>query len=149
MKKTITNFAFSIVLQLAGANICFAQDDKPFTDGPIWTVQFVHTKPGMTMLYYKNLSEGWIKQMRAAKEAGYIIDYKVLSAMPSSESDWDLLLMYQVKNYAMLDGMQDKLTALSKKVFNTNEDGLHTKAVSRNDLRIMMGGKITQELVFK
>jgi hypothetical protein len=149
MKKAITNFAFGIVLLLAGANMCFAQTDKPYTDGPVWNVQFVHSKPGMTMLYYKNLSEGWVKQMKAAKEAGYITDYKVLSAMASSENDWDLVLMYQVKNYAALDGMVDRMNTLSKKVFNADDDGLHTKAVARNDLRTLMGGKITQELVFK
>jgi hypothetical protein len=87
--------------------------------------------------------------MKAAKEAGYITDYKVLSAMASSENDWDLVLMYQVKNYAALDGMVDRMNTLSKKVFNADDDGLHTKAVARNDLRTLMGGKITQELVFK
>jgi hypothetical protein len=49
----------------------------------------------------------------------------------------------------MLDCMRNKLDAMSKKVFNTNEKGLHAKAVSRNDLRVTQGGKLTQELLFK
>ena len=149
MKKAILNLTFSIVLLLAGANISFAQTDKPYTDGPLWQVQFIHTKSGMSNLYLKNLSEGWIKQMRAAKEAGLITDFKVLAAPPSSENDWDLMLLYQLKNYAMLDGLRDKMDAISKKVFNADEDALHAKAVSRNDLRITQGGKLTQELLFK
>jgi hypothetical protein len=149
MKKVILNLAFGIILLLAGASISFAQTDKPYTEGPLWQVQFIHTKSGMSNLYLKNLSEGWIKQMRAAKEAGLITDFKVLSAPASSENDWDLMLLYQLKNYAMLDGLRDKMDAISKKVFNADEDALHTKAVSRNDLRITQGGKLTQELLFK
>jgi hypothetical protein len=149
MNKVVFKLTISIVLLVVSARISYAQTDKPYTEGPLWQVQFVHTKPGMTNLYMKNLSEGWIKQMRAAKEAGLIIDFKVLSAQQASENDWDLLLMYEVKNYAMLDGMRDKMDAMSKKVFNTNEEGLHSKAVSRNDLRVVQGGKLTQELQFK
>jgi hypothetical protein len=149
MNKLIFKLTISIVLLVVSADISYAQTDKPYTEGPLWQVQFIQTKPGMTNLYLKNLSEGWVKQMRAAKEAGLIMDFKVLSSAPASENDWDLLLIYQIKNYAMLDGMREKLEAMSKKVFNTNEEGLHTKAVSRNDLRILQGGKLTQELQFK
>jgi hypothetical protein len=149
MNKLIFKLTISIVLLVVSADISYAQTDKPYTEGPLWQVQFIQTKPGMTNLYLKNLSEGWVKQMRAAKEAGLIMDFKVLSSAPASENDWDLLLIYQIKNYAMLDGMREKLEAMSKKVFNTNEEGLHAKAVSRNDLRTLQGGKLTQELQFK
>ncbi len=149
MKKflciTITAVCFFL---LCNQNI-FAQSDKPYTDGPLWQVQFIHTKPGMSDLYLKNLSEGWIKIMRAAKDQGYIMDYKVFSAQPASENDWDLMLMYEIKNYAMLDGASDKMDALSKKVLSANDATLHTNAVSRNDLRVLQGGKLTQQLDFK
>lgn len=149
MKKTISNFVISIVLLLSGANISFAQTDRPYIDGPLWQVQFVHTKSGMTDLYLKNLSEGWIKEMRAAKDAGYVMDYKVLSAQPASENDWDLLLMYEIKNHAALDGARERMDAISKKVFAASDETLHTQSVSRNDLRVLQGGKLTQQLDFK
>ncbi|MDB4921413.1 hypothetical protein [Mucilaginibacter sp.] len=149
MKKNILNFAISIILLLVSANVSFAQTDRPYTEGPLWQVQFVHTKPGMTDLYLKNLSENWVKQMRAAKEAGLILDFKVLSSPPATASDWDLILMYELKNHAMLDGMRDKMDAISKKVFNLSDEARHTQAVSRNDLREIQGGKLTQELQFK
>jgi len=126
-----------------------AQTDRPYTDGPLWEVQFVHTKSGMGDQYLKNLSAGWIKEMRAAKDAGLVMDFKVLSAQPASENDWDLLLMYELKNHAVLDGMREKMDAINKKIFGTSEETQHTQAVSRNDLRVLQGGKITQELEFK
>ena len=149
MKKFLFTSAISMAIFLFCNQNIFAQSDKPYTEGPLWQVQFIHTKSGMTSLYLKNLSDGWIKEMRAAKDAGYIMDFKVLSASPTSENDWDLMLMYEVKNYAMLDGATEKMDALSKKVFGADEDALHTKAVSRNDLRVLQGGRLTKQLDFK
>ena len=149
MKKTILNLAVSLILLLAGTNVSFAQTNNPYTEGPLWQVQFIRTKPGMSDIYLKNLSEGWIKVMRAAKDAGYIMDFKVLSAPPSSENDWDLMLMYEIKNYALMDGMREKMETLDKKVFSTSGDELHKQSVNRNDLRVLQGGRLTQQLDFK
>lgn len=148
MKKAISNLAISFIMLLASSNISFAQTDRPYKEGPLWEVQFIKTKPGMTEQYLKNLSDGWVKMMRASKEAGIIMDFKILSSQPASENDWDLLLMYEVKNFAALDGMQEKTEALAKKVMGDQETQ-HTQALSRNDLRVLQGGKLTQELDFK
>ncbi|HEU5366107.1 MAG TPA: hypothetical protein VFU62_11270 [Hanamia sp.] len=149
MKKFFFSTAIALfILMFCNQNI-FAQSDKPYAEGPLWEVQFIHTKPGMTELYLKNLANGWIKEMRAAKDAGYIMDYKVFESQPASENDWDLMLMYEIKNYAMLDGATEKMEALSKKVFGQDDNTMHTQAVSRNDLRVLQGGKLTQELDFK
>jgi len=149
MKKFLFASAITFAFLLFCTQNILAQSDRPYTEGPLWQVQFIRTIPGMTALYLKNLSDGWIKLMRAAKDAGYIMDYKVLSAPPASENDWNLMLMYEIKNYAMLDGATEKMNALSKKVFESNEETLHTQAVSRNDLRILQGGRLTQQLDFK
>ncbi len=145
MKKFLFNSA--ILMLFCSINVS-AQTSKPYTDGPVWQVQFVNAKPGMTELYLKNLSEGWIKEMRAAKDAGLIMDFKVLQAPNASGNDWNLMLMYELKNYAMLDGMSEKMDAIASKIFGS-EETQHTNAVSRNDLRELQGGRLAQELNFK
>ena len=145
MKKLLFNLA--ILMLFCSINVS-AQTTKPYTDGPLWQVQFVNAKPGMTELYLKNLSEGWIKEMRAAKDAGLIMDFKVLQAPNASGNDWNLMLMYELKNYAMLDGMSEKMDGIASKIFGS-EETQHTNAVSRNDLRELQGGKLAQELNFK
>ena len=145
MKKFLFNSA--ILMLFCSINVS-AQTSKPYTDGPVWQVQFVNAKPGMTELYLKNLSEGWIKEMRAAKDAGLIMDFKVLQAPNASGNDWNLMLMYELKNYAMLDGMSEKMDGIASKIFGS-EETQHTNAVSRNDLRELQGGKLAQELNFK
>ena len=145
MKKFLFNSA--ILMLFCSINVS-AQTTKPYTDGPVWQVQFVNAKPGMTELYLKNLSEGWIKEMRAAKDAGLNMDFKVLQAPNASGNDWNLMLMYELKNYAMLDGMSEKMDGIASKIFGS-EETQHTNAVSRNDLRELQGGRLAQELNFK
>ena len=148
MRKFLMTSFITAVIIVAGNCKVSAQSDQPYTDGPVWQVQFVNAKPGMNQLYLKNLSEGWVKQMRAAKEAGLIIDFKVLQAQNASENDWNLMLMYELKNYAALDGMREKMQAISTKIFGS-EETQHSSAVSRNDLRTLQGGRLTQEVDFK
>ncbi len=102
----------------------------------------------MGKLYLKNLSEGWIKNMRAAKEAGLIMDFKVLEAPNASENDWNLILMYELKNFGMLDGMTEKMDAITAKNFGT-EETQHKNAMARNEMRVLQGGKLARELKFK
>ncbi len=145
MKKSVLSLLMFLLFLSATA---FSQTNKPFTEGPLWHVQFVKTKPGMGMTYLRNLNDGWVKMMKQAKADGLVTDYKILNAEPASSTDWDLLLLYQIKNYAALDGLNDKMDALSAKLLG-NEDARHSAAISRNDMRELLGGKMTQELIFK
>ena len=86
--------------------------------------------------------------MKEAKSQDLILDYKVFSGLPGSKDDWDLMLMYELKNHAAEDGLSDKMEALRNKMFGT-EDVQQKSAVARNDLRELLGGKICQELIFK
>ena len=125
-----------------------AQDAKPYTEGSVWEIQYIQTKPGMGREYLKNLSAGWVKLMKEAKSEGLILDYKVLSAEPASKTDWDLMLLIELKNYAALDGLEDKMDVMAEKMFGS-EDTQQKEAVARNDLRDLLGGRLAQELIFK
>ena len=147
MKKILFFFSLTLFILMTQLTV-IAQTSKPYSEGPVWNVQFVKTKPGMATLYLKNLSDGWIKVMNEAKTEGLILDYKVFSGMPGSKDDWDLMLMYELKNHAAEDGLSDKMESMRNKLFGC-EDVQQKSAVARNDLRELLGGKSTQELIFK
>ena len=147
MKKLLFFFSLTLCILMTQFTAT-AQTSKPYTEGTVWNVQFIKTKPGMTLLYLRNLSDGWIKIMKEAKMEGLILDYKVFSGLPGSRDDWDLMLMYEIKNHAAEDGLSDKVEVIRDKMFGS-EDVQQKSAVARNDLRELLGGKITQELIFK
>lgn len=140
-------FFFLLITLVINATVS-AQSTDPYTQGPVWQVQFVNTKPGMTQKYLKDLADGWIKVMKTAKDQGLVMDYKVFQSPNNSENDWNLMLMYELKNYASLDGLTDKIRAISDKLFGS-EDAQHNSAINRNDLRTLQGGRLAQELDFK
>jgi hypothetical protein len=147
MRKLLFLFSLTLFILMTQLTVS-AQTSKPYSEGPVWNVQFVKTKPGMATLYLKNLSDGWIKVMNEAKTEGLVLDYKVISGMPGSKDDWDLMLMYELKNHAAEDGLSDKMESIRNKLFGS-EDVQQKSAVARNDLRELLGGKSTQELIFK
>ncbi len=148
MKKILLIIALgfsSILLFNVNAD---AQSDKPYTDGPVWNVYFIRTKAGMSETYLRDLSTHWVKIVKEAKAEGIIMDYKVLQSRPGSPSDWDLMLLVEIKNYAVLDSIGEKMDALSEKLLGS-EDTQHKTALSRNDMRDNIGDKLAQELIFK
>ena len=125
-----------------------AQSEKPYTNGSVWTVSYVKTESGRTRDYIRNLNENYAKVMKAAKEANYILDYKIFMAQPYGENDWDMMLMVEYKDYAALDS-EDNWEALQKKVLNNTESQFTEKAVARNEIRKLQGGKLVREIKLK
>ncbi|HRQ51443.1 MAG TPA: hypothetical protein PLR74_12945 [Agriterribacter sp.] len=148
MKKLIPVFAIAALLILSTSSDANAQSEKPYKEGTVWHIELIKTKSGMGQMYLKDLATHWVKMAKAAQSRGYIMDYKVLSAEPGFPGDWDLMLLMEVKNYAALDDVDDKMNALAKELFGS-EDTQHQSAISRNDMRERLGGKLAQELIFK
>ncbi|HKI44296.1 MAG TPA: hypothetical protein VKA08_03075 [Balneolales bacterium] len=148
MKKLTAAITMTFLVVLSVIVNAQAQSEKPYTEGTVWSVQYVQTKSGMGETYLKDLSENWVKVVKEAQKEGLIMSYKVLSAQPSAKTDWDLMLLIQFKNYADLDGLSDKMDAIAKKVIG-NQDKQHKDAINRNDMRTLLGGKLAQELIFK
>ncbi|MCZ2458325.1 MAG: hypothetical protein LC128_01750 [Chitinophagales bacterium] len=148
MKKTIFIVFICVSSILLFHENTNAQSAKPYSDGPVWTLEFIKVKTGMNDIYLKDLSEHWAKFYKTAKDQGIIMDYKILGSDASGRSDWDLMLMTEVKNYAALDGLGDKMNALARKVLGS-DDSQHQSAINRNDMREIIGGKLAQEIIFK
>lgn len=149
MKKLLyVIVASALFLLFTSVKVNAQSSGKPYKEGTVWRIQYIKTKPGMGQMYLKDLSTHWVKVVEAAKKRGLITDYKVLISDPGSQTDWDLMLLVEHKNYADLDGMSDKVDALAKELLGT-EDAQHQSAVSRNAMRDILGGKLAQELIFK
>jgi hypothetical protein len=120
----------------------------PYTEGSVWSVGFVKTKPGMTNDYYKNLAENWQKTNEAAKKEGLVLSYKILSGPAANSEDWDVMLLVEYKNMAALDGMAEKMEALSAKMMGS-QDQRKVGAIKRNEMRDYLGAKLVREIILK
>ena len=140
--------AVIVVFSLSVASLCFGQSDAPYTEGPVWRITVVKTKPGMGDDYLKTLAEIFKATNEEAKKQGIIMDYKVLVGDASSPHDFDILLMEEYKNMAAFDGLRDKFDPIYKKLLG-REDVLRQGAIKRMEIREIIGAKIMREITLK
>jgi len=129
-----------------------AADDTPkglpYTEGTVWALTFVRTKPGMTNDYIRNLSGLYRKIAEEMKKEGLIISYKILMGSAANKDDWDIMTMLEYKNMAALDGLDDKVQAIVTKALGT-EEKVKEANVKRNEIRDILGEKIVREVILK
>ena len=162
MKFTKTFSAAIIIAATAGAvSICSAQNSAsaanttaatqstaPYTEGGVWQITMVKTKPGMGDDYLKALAKIFKTTNDEAKKQGIITDYKILVGDASTPQDYDILLMVQVPNMAALDSLRDKTDPIAGKLIG-NDDQQRQMAVKRLEIREIMGGKTMREVTLK
>jgi hypothetical protein len=147
IKKYLT-LAISAVLFTAWSGICSAQSDAPYTEGSVWQITMVKTKPGMSDDYLKGLAKTFKGTLDEAKKQGLVMDYKILIGDSASPQDFDILLMVESKNMAALDDSREKFDPIARKI-EGNPDQQRATAVKRLDLREILGNKTMREVTLK
>ena len=150
INKTIKNdiAAFAAVLGLAFTSVAAVADDHPFTEGPVVNVSAIRTEYGKYDEYLKFLDTTWKATEEAAKKAGYITSYKVITVEPRGENDPDIYLVVYFKNWAALDGATAKGDAIAKEVLGSVA-AANQGAVDRGKIRRVLGSFTGQELDLK
>jgi hypothetical protein len=136
--------AFSFV----AASLCLGQSDAPYTEGPVWTISMIKTKPGMADDYLKNLAQIYKAVNDEAKKQGIIMDYKILLGNDATPQDFDILLMQEFKNMAAFDSLREKTDPIARKLIGS-EDVQRQGAVKRMEIREIMGNKLMREITLK
>jgi hypothetical protein len=152
MTKT-TNAALRLVAVamlwggIATPMVAFAQD-KPYTEGTVWTVTMIRVKPGMFDVYMRDLLPLRKKIDEEAKKQGLVISSHILSGNSMGRDDWDVMILDEYKNWAAFDGISAKYDAISAKIIGS-EDKQVQLMVKRGDVREIVGNKVMQELIVK
>jgi hypothetical protein len=135
-------------VSLGIASLCSAQSDAPYSEGPVWFLTMVKTKPGMADDYLKSLAQTVKLTSDEAKKQGIIMDYKILLGDASDPHDYNILIMQEVKNFAAYDGIREKLDPIAKKLIG-NEDQQRQIQIKRIEVREILGGKRMREITLK
>ena len=137
-----------ITLSITWARFCFAQSDAPYTEGTVWNITMVKTKPGLGDQYLKGLAKTFKGALDEAKKQNLIVSYKILLGDPATPQDFNILLMVESKNMAALDNAREKFDPIAKKVVGSIEEQEKT-AVQRLEIREIVGGKLMREITLK
>lgn len=135
-------------LAWAGALSVYAQVKRPYRDGTVWNVSFIRMKPGMDTAYFNYLATDWKRNQEAAKKEGLIVSYKVLVTEAHSPTDWNLILMTEVKDLATMEANFDKADALTQKVVGDDQKQMQGYK-DRSEIREVMGDRLAREIVLE
>jgi hypothetical protein len=125
-----------------------AESRLPYSEGSVFAMTFVRTRPGMTNDYLKNLRAIYRKVMEDAKSQGLILSYHVFLAPAANRSDWDVMTVIEYKNMAALDGVDEKWEAIYAKVIGSEQEQ-RSGSQQRGKVRDILGEKIVREIVLK
>ena len=123
-------------------------DDHAYSEGPVVNVARIRTVDGKFDDYMAWLDGTWKRGEEAAKKAGYIISYEVLTVEPRGPDDPDILLVTTFKNWATLDGATAKADAISKQVEGSLAAANHSET-DRAKIRRVLGSSTMQVLNLK
>jgi len=106
MRRALTAVIAAAII--FGCAIGTLGEDEPYEEGSVWELSMVKSEANMSDHYLKDLASLWNKIMAEAKNQGMVLSYKVLVGEAANPDDWDILLMIEFENYAVLDNIDDK-----------------------------------------
>ncbi|MDB6046685.1 MAG: hypothetical protein JWM63_5236 [Gammaproteobacteria bacterium] len=133
---------------LACTSVAALADDHPYAEGPVVNVASIRTVDGKFDDYMKWLSTTWKQEQEAAKKAGYIVSYQVLTVEARRPDDPDVYLVITYKNWAALDGAIAKGDAIAKQVEGSVAAANQSEA-ARSTIRRVLGSSTMQVLDLK
>jgi hypothetical protein len=133
---------------LACTSLAALADDHAYTEGQVVNVSKVRTMDGHFDDYMKYLDTTWKQYQEAAKKAGNIVAYEVLTVEPRSLDDANLLLVVRYKNWAALDGALAKGDEIAKQV-EGSVAAANQSMIDRGKIRRLVGSSTMQVLDLK
>ena len=157
--NTARKFIAIAAALLTGSGLCFAQSSTtttttvesstaPYTEGAVWQITMVRTKPGMGDDYLKGLAKNLKAILEEEKKQGLVVSYKILLGDASTPSDFNIINMVEYKNMAALDGLRAKTDPIGQKIAG-GEDQQREATMKRAELREIVGSKFMREITLK
>lgn len=149
--KKITKTLFSVIffVSMMISSSMQAQEADIYSEGSVWNLTFVKLKANLGDDYLKGLSKTWKATMDELVKQKLLKSYKILLGSASNPQDFDLLLMTEFENYAVMDPNPEreaKRDAIEKKI----REGLgeeYEKTISNySTLREITGRKTMREI---
>lgn len=137
-----------IVVVLTLSVVVYAQVNRPYRNGTVWSIGFIRMKPGMDTAYLNYVAGDWKREQEALKKDGLIISYKVLQTEAHGSNDWNLMLLTEYKDLATYEKSLDKTDALLQTVIG-NDEKQRQGYRDRLEIREVLQDRMAREIVLE
>ena len=122
--------------------------EKPWTEGSVWSISMIRVKPGMFDVYMREVLPMRKKINEEAKKQGLLVSSHIFAGNAYGRDDFDVMFLDEYKNWAAFDGMTAKFDAIMRNVVGSEEKQVQVMQ-KRTETREIMGDKVMQEIVVK
>jgi hypothetical protein len=122
--------------------------ELPYKRGPVTMVSSIRVQEGQFFEYWHFLETRWHPVMEEAKKQGLVVSYAVLESDPRTPEDPNLYLIVSYPNYAALDTIEAKESAIEKQLFGLTPQKAEQQSGERAPVRTIIGEQLFQELQF-
>ena len=144
--RRLATLVLSGMLSL-GSVMAYGQE-KPYTEGSVWSITMVRVKPGMLDVYLRDVLPLRKKIDDEAKKQGLILSDHILSGSASGKEDFDVMFLTEYKNWAAFDGISAKYDVIESSIVGSQEKQVQLMT-KRMEVREILGEKTMQELIMK
>jgi hypothetical protein len=141
-------FALAVFSLVSLSSVVAMADDKPYTEGSVWTLSMIRVKPGMFDVYMRDILPMRKKIDEEAKKQGLLLSSHILSGPATGKDDFDVLFLDEFKNWAAFDGLDAKYDLIMSKIIGSEEKQVQVMT-KRTEVREILGDKHMQELLIK
>ncbi len=146
LRRTLIGSLILLVL-IVGISV-FAQVNRPYHNGSVWSIAFIRMKPGMETAYLNYLAGPWKANQEAAKKEGLILSYKIIGVEGHSPNEFNLMLMTEYKDMATMEANEAKADNLAQTVVGTDEKQMQGYR-DRLQIREVMHNRLAREIVLE
>ena len=111
-----------------------AQAQDNYTEGPVWVINYYRTKPGKFDDYIKFLRGNYAKSVAKQKQAGIIVDSKVLiNPTVNGPDDWDVAVAYLYSDFGRMNYSKAEEDQMDKISAEISGEKNKEKQAAKND----------------
>ena len=148
MKRNRILVGLLVALVLALSVVAFAQVNRPYRNGTVWSMAYIRMKPGMETAYLTYIAGDWKREQEAFKKDGQIISYRILQTEPHGSTDFNLMLMTEYKDLATYEKNLEKADALLQTVIG-NDEKQRQGYRDRLEIREVLAERMAREIVLE
>jgi hypothetical protein len=100
-------------------------EGRNWKDGSVVVMTFIRTQTGQDLAYLDAIANTWKKQQEALKAEGIIESYKVWQGNAASETDFNIILMTEYKNFRVMEENADKQTVILQTIAKETQASAH------------------------
>ena len=148
MKPNRVLIGLLVALVLTLSVVVFAQVNRPYRNGTVWSIGFIRMKPGMETAYLSYIAGDWKREQEALKKDGQIISYKILQTEAHGSGDFNLMLLTEHKDLATYERNLEKADALLQTVIG-NDEKQRQGYRQRLEIREVLADRLAREILLE